>query len=242
MNIGIVCEGPTDFFILKEVVDKITGIDNDYVQLQPEPDLLGEYGNGWKGVWKWCKDNGSRKERLMKDIEPCLDWLIIQMDGDVSRKEKAAHCWCESTICERKNKYHPLECDRQKELRNSCPIHLPCEEHERSVSAYMMHLEQLIGKELQDLNSTCIVVPCDSTEAWIIAAYDEMKDAEIIEDAWLNIISKKKEYHNIRMNGKKKRKKEKRYSKNLPGVFVKIGKRLRNYALVQKNLRKLLFV
>lgn len=47
-NIGIVCEGPTDYIILRGVIDKITHEDNHYVQLQPEPDLTGEYGNGWR--------------------------------------------------------------------------------------------------------------------------------------------------------------------------------------------------
>ena len=83
MNIGIVCEGPTDYIILKAVVDRITQDNNYYVQLQPESDLMGKYGNGWKGIWKWCSDNGEKKARLMKDIEPSLDILIIQMDGDV---------------------------------------------------------------------------------------------------------------------------------------------------------------
>jgi hypothetical protein len=64
-NIGIVCEGPTDYIILKEVIDKITQNHNYYVQLQPEPDLLGEYGNGWKGIWKWCSDNGTKKEKII---------------------------------------------------------------------------------------------------------------------------------------------------------------------------------
>lgn len=109
MNIGIICEGPTDYIVLREIVDKITGMDNDYVQLQPEPDLLGEYGNGWKGVWKWCNDNADKKDKLMKDIEPSLDILIIQIDGDISRKEKAAHCWCNSTVCDYKNQYNPLK-------------------------------------------------------------------------------------------------------------------------------------
>lgn len=45
-NIGIVCEGPTDFIILKKVIDRITGEANTYVQLQPESDLTGKYGNG----------------------------------------------------------------------------------------------------------------------------------------------------------------------------------------------------
>lgn len=204
MNIGIICEGPTDYIILKEIVDKITGTANYYVQLQPDPDLLGEYGNGWKGIWKWCNDNGTQKERLMKDIEPSLDILIIQMDGDVSRKEKISHCCCKSTICQYKNQYNPLNCDRIKELRNTCPITLPCVDHTSTVDAYMEHLEQLISDWLPDLNDTCIVIPCDSTEAWIIAAFDEREDAESIIDPWTEVIAKKKDYNNIRIHGKQK--------------------------------------
>ena len=98
MNIGIVCEGPTDYIILKEVVDTITGEDNYYVQLQPELDLMGRYGNGWKGVWKWCADNAGLKKQLMKDIEPVLDVLIIQMDGDVSRKNGVVGSSTESHV------------------------------------------------------------------------------------------------------------------------------------------------
>lgn len=171
-NIGIVCEGPTDYLILREVVDQITGENNYYVQLQPEPDLTGACGNGWKGVWKWCKDNAYFKEQLMKDIEPSLDILIIQMDGDVSRKEKIAHCLCESNLCEYKGDCNPLECDADKEMREICPI----------------------------------VLPCDSIEAWIVAAYDELENAEQMEDPWISIISRKKTYHDIRIAGDKKRK------------------------------------
>jgi len=98
-NIGIVCEGPTDYVILKRVIDRITGEDQKCFLLQPEPDLAGQYGNGWKGVWKWCQDNASIKEKLMKDIEPALDALVIHMDGDVARKEKSVHCQCITEIC-----------------------------------------------------------------------------------------------------------------------------------------------
>jgi len=51
-NIGIVCEGPTDFIILQAVIDAITRESNGFYLLQPEPDLTGQYGNGWKGVLK----------------------------------------------------------------------------------------------------------------------------------------------------------------------------------------------
>lgn len=205
-NIGIICEGPTDYVILKEVIDKITGEDNNYFQLQPEPDLTGAYGNGWKGVWKWCQDNAAIKEKIMQDIQPTLDVLIIQMDGDVSRKEKAAHCGCVSTICEYKGVRNPLECDVNKKTRELCPVILPCKEHDASVEGYMEHLESLIKSWIQNVDDTCIVIPCDSTESWIIAAYDELPNAEFIEDPWTNIIAKKKTYHNIRIAGDKKRK------------------------------------
>ena len=98
-NIGIICEGPTDYIILKNVINLITGDTNYFVLLQPEPDLRGQYGNGWKGVWKWCHDYASIRMQLMDKIQPALDFLVIQMDGDVSRKEKVSHCGCGPVKC-----------------------------------------------------------------------------------------------------------------------------------------------
>ena len=98
-NIGIICEGPTDYIILKNVINLITGDTNYFVLLQPEPDLRGQSGNGWKGVWKWCHDYASIGMQLMDKIQPALDFLVIQMDGDVSRKEKVSHCGCGSVKC-----------------------------------------------------------------------------------------------------------------------------------------------
>lgn len=86
-NIGIVCEGPTDYIILKKVIDLITNETNYYVQLQPEPDLTGQYGNGWKGVWKWCCDNADIRKQLMKDITPRLIfWSFKWMEMYLGRK------------------------------------------------------------------------------------------------------------------------------------------------------------
>ncbi len=39
--IGIVSEGPTDYLVLKSVIDRITGELNRYLPLQPERDMLG---------------------------------------------------------------------------------------------------------------------------------------------------------------------------------------------------------
>lgn len=204
-NIGIVCEGPTDYILIKKIIDRLTGTNNGYFQLQPEPDLLGRYGNGWKGVWKWCRDNGVIKNKIMKDIQPTLDVLVIHLDGDVSRKEKVSHCFCNAIKCEDKGKRDPLECDAIEEIREGCPASIPCSEHEPSVVGYMQHLEDLVGTWITDKNDTCVVIPCDSMEAWIVAAYDEADNAEKIEDPWKSVIAKKKDYHGIRIAGDRKR-------------------------------------
>lgn len=202
-NIGIVCEGPTDYILLKSVIDKISGEDNRYLQLQPENDLTGVYGNGWKGVWKWCIDHVGFLERFMKEITPQLDLIVIQLDGDVARKEKEVHCVCASKECEFRGNVHPLECQKVKE--NQCPVILPCNKHDNSVNGYIEHLTSQITQWLQTEQGICVVIPCDSTEAWVVAAYDERQDAEEIENPWEAIISKGKAYHEIRIAGHKKR-------------------------------------
>ena len=65
--IGIVSEGPTDYLVLKAVIDKITGESNRYLSLQPERDMLGRFGNGWKGVWKWCEETAGILPALPKE-------------------------------------------------------------------------------------------------------------------------------------------------------------------------------
>jgi hypothetical protein len=80
-NIGIVCEGPTDYMILRGIIDKITNENNYYVQLQPEPDLTGKYGNGWKGVWKWCNDHGRILKSYMKDVTHVWTFLLYRSMG-----------------------------------------------------------------------------------------------------------------------------------------------------------------
>lgn len=202
-SIGIVCEGPTDYIILKALVDQITGEENQYKQLQPEDDLTGEYGNGWKGVWKWCNDHAQILELFMRDVFPQLDLLIVQMDGDVARKEREVHCLCDATICELKGNENPLVCSRLKNGR--CPIQLPCMSHDVSVEGYINHLTEVIYSWLGRKREICIVIPCDSTDTWVAAAYDQMANIERIEDPWGNITSKGKSYHGIRIPGHKKR-------------------------------------
>lgn len=75
--IGIVSEGPTDYLVLKAVIDKITGETNRYLSLQPERDMLGRFGNGWKGVWRWCEET-EEINTLMKPVAHTIVPLITE--------------------------------------------------------------------------------------------------------------------------------------------------------------------
>lgn len=200
--IGIVSEGPTDYLVLKTAIDKITGEENRYLHLQPEADMLGRYGNGWKGVWKWCKDT-SLLEDLMSGITPGIDMIVIQMDGDVIRKEKETHCLCDSTICDEKGKVFPLYCGK---IRSDCPVEMPCQSHEFDIESIMHHGITVLQTTLSiELNERVIItIPCDSTDAWVVAAYDEYEKIEEVHDPWRNIIAKGKFYHDVRVRGEKK--------------------------------------
>ena len=180
--IGIVGEGPIDQMVLKAAINRITGESHIYRNIQPEQDMLGEFGNGWKGVYRWCETNAE------------------------ARKEKEVHCRCESTICPKKNEESPLVCRQLKE--GNCPVIIPCRDHVNSPEGYRIHLEQLLRSLIGDPASKekiVIVIPCDSTDAWTVAAYEEdIDDIEAVVDPWERIISLKKEYHGIRIPGHKK--------------------------------------
>lgn len=200
--IGIASEGPTDYMVIKTVIDKITGEDNRYLPLQPEPDMMGRYGNGWKGVWRWCKETAPL-EKIMDEIHPRIDIVIIQMDGDVVRKEKEVHCRCDSTKCDDKGKAFPLYCEKAK---SECSAEIPCQSHNSDVDDIMSHGIHVLREALNvtDDRRIVITIPCDSTDAWVAAAYDDFDAIEQIEDPWKNIISKGKFFHDIRVRGDKK--------------------------------------
>ena len=204
-RIGIVGEGPTDYLVLKCMIDQITGEENDYLRIQPEQNMLGEYGNGWKGIWNWCEATGQNLDKIMKGITPKIDVIVIQMDGDVARKEKEVHCQCTTVECVNKVNTAPLRCEFLKV--NLCPIEIPCKNHENTPEGYRGHIKHCILQWLgvnQERKDIIITVPCDSTDAWIVAAFDPMEGIEHIQNPWEAVISKKKDYHGIRIPGHKK--------------------------------------
>lgn len=43
-TIGIVAEGPWDFELIAAVIDTITNKENNYQMIQPEPNMIGQFG------------------------------------------------------------------------------------------------------------------------------------------------------------------------------------------------------
>ena len=148
-TIGIVAEGPRDFEVIAAVIDTITNEENSYQMIQPEPDMAGRFGNGWKGVWKWCETNQGSLNTYMNSLTPVLDFLVIHMDGDVERCEKEVHCECQRKFCDAPESAHPLTCEKIANNRSDCPVILPCEEHENTPEAGADFLRTFINALLR---------------------------------------------------------------------------------------------
>ena len=210
-TIGLVCEGPRDREIIEKLVDLFLPDDEvNYRYLQPDKSLNSANFNGWKGVLRWCRRDFQRVIRNNQAMEPSIDLIIIQMDGDVSRdeKNKQSHCICENTVCAGREQYTLNGKVRLEDCKEEkCPIITPCGNHEGSPpETYVSHIKNLVYSILGDTMIPVVVtIPCDSTDAWIVAAFDqEVNACEEIEKPWETVIAKKKDYHGIRINGNKK--------------------------------------
>ena len=221
-TIGIVAEGPRDFELIAAVIDTITNEENNYQMIQPEPNMIGQFGNGWKGVWKWCEDNQGKLKAYMHSLTPVLDLLVVHMDGDVQRCEKEVHCACQRALCDAPEETHPLTCEKIIGDRNACPVTLPCEHHENTPAAGADFLRTFIRSLLlpEDGLAVSYLVPFDATDTWIVAAFDQCDDYEILYGPWANIIAHSPQYHGVKI--KNRPKKEKRtYEKLIEAVCEK---------------------
>ena len=203
-TIGIVAEGPRDFDLLSAVIDAITGQENNYHRIQPEQDARGEFGNGWKGVWRWCECNHGKLNTYMNSLTPKIDLLIIHMDGDVQRCEKEVHCDCQRNKCKMTKTTHPLKCETLIKYKQLCPVNLPCDIHGNDINTKAEFLRSFLKKMLlpeQDLPIS-YVIPCDATDTWIVAALDDYDAYEILPDPWERIIAKASTYHGIKIKNR----------------------------------------
>lgn len=95
MRVGVVCEGPTDFFAIRSffghALEVDTGVQPEFIALQPEVDCTNPEA-GWGNVLLWLQRN-SPKIRIQQYFAgglfggglatPPLDALLIQLDSDI---------------------------------------------------------------------------------------------------------------------------------------------------------------
>lgn len=240
--IGLVCEGPRDSALLASVIDHILPTEDIiYRYIQPDESLRSPLLNGWKGVWRWCDQYGPMIDEYASNVFPQLDLLVVQMDGDVSRTNRVSHCNCNDTTCPQRGEKHPTSCDN-----NLCPIRLPCSRHGEIPAGYVTHLRELLSEMFSEYRRLPILflIPCDSTDTWIVAALDDFDSSieyETIKDPWVTIISQGKYYHSIRISSGQKSKKV--YDKLVLLMleqWEKVVARCTQAAQFQQELEKLL--
>ena len=84
------------------------------------------------------------------------------------------------TVCEDKGTISPLYCEKVK--NEKCPVELPCESHDSGIEGRVGHGVSLLTAAIgdADMSHISIVIPCDSTDAWVVAAYDDIDDSDDI--------------------------------------------------------------
>ncbi len=247
--IGYVCEGPRDIEMFSAIINMLYPYDNNEVrELQPEGGGNCKNYTGWKGVLRWCYKDWRVLEMLYGKGN-LFDMLIIQLDGDVSRSEKnrQSHCGCSVKNCDERAKWLDGNLVRFEECSvntDLCPIQYPCAEHIAvAPDRYVEHLRNLI--ELRSPENRIIpyvvVVPCDSTDSWIVAAYESRENLEMIENPWETIIARKKDYMGTEIP--KRKKGGNVYCKLIPKVveqWDKVKEQCENAELFEKNVREIL--
>ena len=202
--IGIVCEGDRDYEMLKSVIGCFFEEEYRTLFLQPNPEFGTDNGNGWKGIIRWCQNRASDMYQYLKDIVPSIDLLIIHMDADVARCEKEIYCPNIQVDCNEQGTEDFLNCSvkKEKECLQVLPPNAVCD---GTPQGRVEYLNRFIYKIIGDDERICSVVtiPCDATDAWIVAAYEDgMDEVEQLDSPW-DLISHGKCYHGIRIPKRK---------------------------------------
>jgi hypothetical protein len=78
LRVGIICEGPTDYIVLSEVM-KAQGPVQQLTLLQPPTDRLTGPGPGWQGVRRFLQTEGIALEIGVHDV------VVVHVDADVRK-------------------------------------------------------------------------------------------------------------------------------------------------------------
>lgn len=201
MIIGIIAEGTRDYDIIENIVQLIYP---DCICRLIQPDISAidrSTYNGWKGVWQWCLNSRDLVHELNKISSHRIDLFIIHLDGDTIT-EKQMHC-DNSNECLLESVQSAAFCKISPSL---CPIEIKGECLNAEISHKASFLKKRINEWLtSDISSiTVACVPFDSSESWIVAAFDKENygSPELIIKPADTIIGQSSSYHGFKVKRK----------------------------------------
>ena len=201
MIIGIIAEGTRDYDIIENIVQLIYP---DCICRLIQPDISAidrSTYNGWKGVWQWCLNSQNLVNELNKIPSHRIDLFIIHLDGDTIR-EKQMHC-DNSHECLLESVPSAAYCKIPSAL---CPIGIKGEYLNAEISYKASYLKNRINEWLTANISSITVacVPFDSSESWIVAAFDKENygPPELIIKPADTIIGRSSSYHGFKVKRK----------------------------------------
>jgi hypothetical protein len=156
MRVGIICEGRTDFVVLRSVCRDVLGRDGLVVELlQPDFDALQRNnemgaegdprppGTGWQGVRAFLAATQNSLSATVHDL------IVVHVDADIRKL--------------------PAITSKLIAVHSSPELEPLCN-----------HIKSWSRQTLPD--SVIIVLPRESTESWLLAANTNRHDVKVIDD------------------------------------------------------------
>lgn len=175
VRIALVAEGVTDYEVLRAAIESMLGGRSfDLKLLQPEGSVAftgggaaGEFGGGWRGVYKWCLQAAKRSGGGVRNDPLFLayDLLILHLDADVAREDPANY------------PVHPVA-----ELSGALPCEMPCPPPHDTTDRLRKVLLSWVGEDRAPPR-TVLCTPSKSTEAWVVAICFP-HDGQMIRKGW----------------------------------------------------------
>jgi len=167
LEIGLVVEGPTDVHVIQAGLEHL--LDTPFVLRTLQPEVPpGEFGGGWGGVLRWCRQVAAVGKTSLDDNPSLLslDLIVIHVDADVA----GATYQDVGT--------RPLESD------------LPCEQPCPPAGDTTKDLRKVVEGWLTPLTKGTkgiLCIPSKCTEAWVAAALYGREDPNVLDNLECNM-------------------------------------------------------
>lgn len=154
LRIALIAEGETDHVIIESALRAILPRPFVLNRLQPEP-TRPEFGGGWGGVLKWCRDFRTRGYGSFEE-DPTLelyDFFILHLDADVAHMSYS-------------DVSPAIEQEAQTAGWGALPCWEKCPPPEATVEKLKTVLFSWIGIEAIG-DKTVLCIPSKSIETWL---------------------------------------------------------------------------